>query len=54
MADSDDAAAKAVGAMIGPQPHDIARIRILGLTMTPSLAGLVLMFATTLARARSP
>jgi hypothetical protein len=35
-----------------PTPDDIALVRFLGLTIVPSLAGLVLMFAQLLARTR--
>jgi hypothetical protein len=56
---SADPQAKAVAALwlsrgwIAPPPDDIARLRILGLTMTPSLAGVILMLATTLAATRT-
>jgi hypothetical protein len=31
-------------------PHDIHRLRIIGLTVIPALAGIVFLFATTLLR----
>jgi hypothetical protein len=39
--------------IIAPSPADIARLRIIGLVATPSLAGLVLMLAMSLITARS-
>jgi hypothetical protein len=34
--------------LITPSPDDVAVLRLLGLTIVPSLAGLVLMFAQLL------
>jgi hypothetical protein len=39
--------------LITPTPDDIAVLRLLGLTIVPSLAGLVLMFAFALAAPRT-
>ena len=38
---------------ITPSPDDVAVLRLLGLTIVPSLAGLVLMFAQLLAAPRT-
>jgi hypothetical protein len=38
---------------ITPTPNDIALVRLLGLTIVPSLAGLVLMFAQLFAATRT-
>jgi hypothetical protein len=50
------AAAEIVGwisaGRISPTPHDVHRLRTIGLTITPALAGLVAMLALTLLRAR--
>jgi hypothetical protein len=32
-------------------PHDIHRLRVIGLTVIPALAGIIFLFATTLLRA---
>jgi hypothetical protein len=58
---STDPAAETAAQLVGwitrgwvaPAPSDVASLRIVGLTMTPSLAGLILMFATTLAAPRT-
>jgi len=39
--------------LIAPSPDDVAVLRLLGLTIVPSLAGLVLMFAQLLAAPRT-
>jgi hypothetical protein len=39
--------------LITPSPDDVAVLRLLGLTVVPSLAGLVLMFAQLLAAPRT-
>jgi hypothetical protein len=36
---------------VSPTPHDIHRLRVIGLTVIPALAGLIFLFATTLMRA---
>jgi hypothetical protein len=38
---------------VAPTPDDIALVRILGPTMVPSLAGLLLMFGSTLRAPRT-
>ena len=41
------------GGSIRPSPDDIALVRLLGLTIVPSLAGLVLMIAQLLEATRN-